>query len=186
MTEPAALEKTMTEAEVSLRLAMQYIAEGDVVGDISVSLDGAHVRCGGRAVFDVVSFLAERGWRKRGASDTWQGTYQNDCFSPKIEIGAKPGKGDVRIALRNGERLFVESKKIKGGRGGEYAAMHEAIGQLITGCPRGEIPVVAVPYCEESERRANDWLDGKENSRLREIGIRIALVHRDGCVTLKK
>ena len=60
--------------------------------------------------------MAERGWRKRGASDTWQDTYQNGCFSPKIEIGVKPGKGDVRIALRNGERLFVESKKIKGGK----------------------------------------------------------------------
>ena len=185
MTELAALEKTMTEAEVSLLLAMHYIAEGDVVGDVSVSLDGAHVRCGGRAVFDVVSFLAERGWRKCGASDAWQGTYQNDCFSPKIEIGTKPGKGDVRIALRNGERLFVESKKIKGGNSGEYAAMHEAIGQVMTGCPKDEIPVVAVPHNEKTENRANAWLND-ENGRLRAMGIRIALVPWEGKVTVEQ
>ena len=179
-------ETAMTEAEVSLLFAMHYISEGAVVGDVTVSLDGAHVRCGGRAVFDVVSFLAERGWRKCGASDTWQDTYQNSFFSSRITVCSKSGVGDVKVLFQNGECFHVESKKIKRGHGGEYAAMHEAIGQLITGCPRGEIPVVAVPYCEESERRANDWLDGKENSRLREIGIRIALVHRDGCVTLKK
>ena len=62
--------------------------------------------------------------------------------------------------------------------------MTEAIGQVMTGCPKDEIPVVAVPHNDQTEKLANAWLNDK-NGRLRAMGIRIALIHWKGKVEIK-
>ena len=89
--------------------------------------------------------------------------------------------GDVTITLNDGRILYIESKKFKSGSGGEYPAMREAIGQLMTGCPDDSniIPVVAVPYNEKSFTLANNWT---QNKRVRNAGIRFMLVHNDGVI----
>ena len=170
----------MTEPEVSLFTAMYYIQKGDVTEDVLVSLDGAHVSMLGRRHFDVVGFLREHGYERCDGADGWQGQYQHALYPPKIVISSKPGEGDVRITTKNGQRFFVESKKFKGGKSPERPAMHEAIGQLMTGESAKEwIPVVAVPYSEGSLALAERWC-GLEKIRM--AGIRFWLVCDDGQV----
>ena len=77
--------------------------------------------------------------------------------------------------------IFIESKKFRSGSGGEYPAMREAIGQLMTGCPDRPdvIPVVAVPYSTKSAELAQKW---SFNKRIRMAGIRFMLVQEDGSI----
>ena len=84
----------------------------------------------------------------------------------------------LRIAMkfiRDGKTLYIESKKFKHGSGGEYPAMREAIGQLMTGCPdeKNVIPVVAVPYSAKSKELAQKW---SSNERIRNANIHFMLV----------
>ena len=130
--------------------------------------------------FEIVEFLQKNGYIKcDGCNDKWQGEYRNINYSPRITISSKSGMGDVVVHLNHGKTLYIESKKFKSGSGGEYPAMREAIGQLMTGCPDNNIPVVAVPYNEKSETLAKQWLI---NSRMRNAGICFALVHDNGNV----
>lgn len=170
----------MQEPEVSLRIAMKYIQDGMTSKDVTVSIDGAHIKTKDTVHFDIESFMRENGYNKcDGEYNHWQGEYENSSFSPRIVISSKPGIGDVNIILNDGRTLFVESKKIKSGSGGEYPAMREAIGQLMTGCPDqpNVIPVVAVPYSVKSAERAREW---SSNARIRTAGIRFMLVHESG------
>ena len=100
-------------------------------------------------------------------------------LSNHIIISSKPGIGDVSILQTDGSTLFIESKKFKSGSGGEYPAMREAIGQLMTGCPDRPdvIPVVAVPYSPKSDELAQKW---SSNKRMHMAGIRFMLVHENG------
>ena len=85
----------------------------------------------------------------------------------------------MSITLNDGETLYIESKKFKSGSSGEYPAMREAIGQLMTGCPDATnvTPVVAVPYNEKSFTLANNW---SQNKRIINASIRFMLVHNNG------
>ena len=173
----------MQEPEVSLLIAMAYIRDGKTHSDVTVSIDGAHVGAKGTVRFDVIGFMREHGYRKCGVEDgRWQGTYENPAFSTRILISSEPGKGDVKILLEDGNVLYIESKKIRGGKGGEYPAMREAIGQLMTGCPNDTnmIPVVAVPHTVKSAELAKEW---SQKTRIRMAGIRFMLVREDGEIT---
>ena len=170
----------MQEPEVSLRIAIKYIQEGKTCSDITVSIDGAHIKTKDTIHFDIASFMLENGYIKcDGDSDRWQGTYQACGYIPHIVVSSKPGIGDMSISLNDGSTLFIESKKFKSGSGGEYPAMREAIGQLMTGCPDRPdvIPVVAVPYSAKSAELAQKW---SLSERMRMAGIRFMLVHEDG------
>ena len=174
----------MQEPEVSLRIAMHYIESGKTCVDVSVSIDGAHVRTKDVIHFDLPDFMRQNGYTKCDGDNTrWQGEYQADTSLPKIIVSSKPGIGDVAIALNDGRTLYVESKKFKSGSGGEYPAMREAIGQLMTGCPDDSnvIPVVAVPYSTQSASLAYDWAC---NTRIKTAGIRFILVREDGGIEL--
>ena len=174
----------MQEPEVSLRIAMHYIESGKTCVDVSVSIDGAHVKTKDVIHFDLPDFMRQNGYTKcDGDNSRWQGEYQADTSLPKIIVSSKPGIGDVAIALNDGRTLYVESKKFKSGSGGEYPAMREAIGQLMTGCPNDSnvIPVVAVPHSAKSESLAHDWVC---NTRIRTAGIRFILVREDGGIEL--
>lgn len=170
----------MTEPEVSLRIAMKYVQSGEACKNIIVSIDGAHIKTLNTVHFDIVDFMREHGYLKCDDNQTrWQGEYQKRCFATRIIVCSKSGIGDVTITLKNGKTLYIESKKFKSGSGGEYPAMREAIGQLMTGCPddKNTIPVVAVPYNAKSLELSRKW---SSNERIRNSGIRFMLVHNDG------
>ena len=170
----------MTEPEVSLRVAMHFIQSGETLANVSVSIDGAHIKTKDTTHFEIVAFLRKNGYIKcDGCNDKWQGEYQNISYSSRIIVSSKPGIGDVVVRLNHGETLYIESKKFKSGSGGEYPAMREAIGQLMTGCPDDNIPVVAVPYNDKSAELAERW---SCNSRICNAGIRFMLVHDDGAI----
>lgn len=172
----------MQEPEVSLRIAMKFIQEHKTYSDITVSIDGAHIKTKGTSHFDIVSFMRINGYEKYPSEEEqWQGIYQTSSDAPHIIISSKPGIGDVSILQPNGTTLFIESKKFRSGSGGEYPAMREAIGQLMTGCPDRPdvIPVVAVPYSTKSAELAQKW---SFNKRIRMAGIRFMLVQEDGSI----
>ena len=172
----------MQEPEVSLRIAMNYIQGEKTCANVSVSIDGAHVKTKETIHFDVEGFLRKNSYVKcDGTNDRWQGEYECSYSSHRIVVSSKPGVGDVTINQADGKTLFIESKKFKSGSGGEYPAMREAIGQLMTGCPDDPdvIPVVAVPYSAKSAELAQKWSASK---RIRMAGIRFMLVRDDGSI----
>ena len=167
---------------MSLRIAMHYIESGKTVDDVSVSIDGAHIKTKDTVHFNIASFMGEQGYVKcDGEDERWQGVYRSPNYHQRIIVSSKPGVGDVRIALKDGTYLYIESKKVKNGSGGEYPAMREAIGQLMTGCPdhSNVTPVVAVPYSIKSEELARKWCC---NERIRNAGIRFILVKDNGTI----
>ena len=175
----------MQEPEVSLRIAMAYIRDGKTHSDITVSIDGAHIKTKDIIHFDITAFMNKNGYLKCDDDDTrWHGAYQNSNYAPRIIVSSKPGVGDVVIYLTDGMTLYIESKKFRGGSNGEYPAMREAIGQLMTGCPDDPnvIPVAAVPFSTKSAELVQSWSD---NKRIRNAGIRFMLVHADGSVDFK-
>lgn len=175
----------MQEPEVSLLIAMRYIQEGKTHSDVTVSIDGAHVKTNDTIHFDVIAFMRKNGYTKCDSSSSrWQGTYQHSNYTSRIVVSSKPGVGDVVIALNNGKTLFIESKKFKNGSSGEYPAMREAIGQLMTSCPDDPdvIPVVAVPLSIKSFELAQIW---SANERIRRAGIHFMLVQGNGNIDFK-
>ena len=175
----------MQEPEVSLLIAMKYIRDGKVRNDIAVSIDGAHIKTNKTTHFDITTFMCKNGYVKcDGDSSRWQGTYQNPNYTPRIVVSSKSGVGDVVIVLKDGKILYIESKKFKNGNSGEYPAMREAIGQLMTSCPDDPnvIPVVAVPLSAKSAELAQTW---SANERIRRAGIHFMLVRDDGSIDFK-
>ena len=82
----------MQEAEVSLRVALYYIQHKLTNEDVTVSIDGAHIKTGEKIHFDIWSFLSDNGCKKiEGDSDRWQGKYQVFCCSEHIIITSEAG-----------------------------------------------------------------------------------------------
>ena len=175
----------MQEPEVSLRIAMAYIQDGKTHSDITVSIDGAHIKTKDTIHFDIAAFMKENDYVKCDSDYArWQGIYQNSSYAPRIIVSSKPGVGDVVIHLKDGTALFIESKKFKSGSGGDYPAMREAIGQLMTGCPDDPniVPVVAVPLSAKSAELARTW---SSNERIRKAGIHFMLISDNGSIDFK-
>lgn len=175
----------MQEPEVSLRIAMAYIQDGKTRSDVTVSIDGAHIKTKETIHFDIATFMNENGYVKCDRDYVrWQGAYQNSNYTPRIIVSSKPGLGDVIIHLKDGKTLFIESKKFKSGSGGEYPAMREAIGQLMTSCPDDPnmVPVVAVPLSIKSVELARTW---SSNERIRKAGIHFMLISNNGSIDFK-
>ena len=47
----------MTEPEVSLLIAMNYLQSGEACENITVSIDGAHIKTKDTVHFDIASFM---------------------------------------------------------------------------------------------------------------------------------
>lgn len=63
----------MTEVEVILRLALYYIKNGLTTENVTVSIDGAHVKTGNTVHFDIFGFMDTVGLRKVDAEpERWQ------------------------------------------------------------------------------------------------------------------
>ena len=137
----------MPEPEVSLRLAIHLIATGKAKSEVTVSIDGAHVKMGDKLHFEPVSFLASLGWRTEGIEPRWQALYRSKEHSASLRIHSQSGQGDVVANLHDGTVFFAESK---GGlldrsrSSDEYPILREAIGKLITLESVSENPSLAV------------------------------------------
>jgi hypothetical protein len=175
----------MQEAEVSLRVAIYYILNGLTDKDVTVSIDGAHVKTVDKVHFDIQSFLNDNNCIKIDEeSDRWQGTYQVENYTPHIIIVSRSGIGDVVVWLNDGRKLYVESKKGKENKSGqEYPLMREAIGQLMTSCvlTKEMVPAVAVPHSHKSYELAMRW---SAYPQIQQIGIRFLLVKPDGDIEI--
>ncbi|MBQ3514617.1 MAG: hypothetical protein IJA32_12635 [Lachnospiraceae bacterium] len=171
----------MTEAEVILRLAMYYIRNDYTKENVTVSIDGAHVKTGNMVHFNIFTFLKENGFQKiDNESERWQGEYFLVGSESRVIISSTPGNGDVNVKLTDGRIVYAECKKGKNDkRGQEYSLMREAIGQLMTGCDftKGVIPIVAVPYTDKSKELAERW---SKLTQIKNLGIKFALVCEDG------
>lgn len=135
----------MQEAEVSLKIAIYHIINGLTTHDITVSIDGAHIKIKDTIHFDICKFFEENHISKiSGRIDDYKGIYRIGGYDVKIIVTSTPGIGDVNVILNDGMNLYIESKKGKANKSGkEYPLMREAIGQLMTGCEleNGIIPV---------------------------------------------
>ena len=171
----------MQEAEVSLLIALYYIKQNQTDCNVTVSIDGAHIKTGNTVHFDIWGFIEQHGMKKTdGDMIRWQGEYSVNGYNQRIMISSVPGIGDVNIQLKDGRELYIESKKGKDNKQGqEYPLMREAIGQLMTGCPMRDrlIPVVAVPYSEKSNDLACRWSEYKQ---IKLVGIKFFLVKENG------
>ena len=171
----------MQEAEVSLYIALHYIRNGLTNETVKVSIDGAHVKTKDTVHFDIYQFLKENNCHKiDGNVDVWQGVYNVEGYTPKLEISSVPGIGDVNIQLLSGRQLWIESKKGRSNKSGqEYKLMREAIGQLMTNehVTQGVIPVVAVPYSEKSFALATKW---SQLEQIKKMGIQFFLIKENG------
>lgn len=171
----------MQEAEVSLRVALYYIKNGLTGNDVTISIDGAHVKTNDTIHFDIWQFLIDNDCIKvDGEADRWQGKYEVIGYDCNIVISSQPGIGDVNIWLNDGRKLYVESKKGRTNKASqEYPLMREAIGQLMTAEIFGDnvIPAVAVPYSEKSYELATRW---SEYPQIKLVGIKFVLVKDNG------
>ncbi len=172
----------MTEPEVSLLLAINYIQKHKTEKDVKVSIDGAHIKTGNQIHFNITGYLKSQGLQKIDNDLTrWQGIYEMEGYPSYIRISSTPGIGDVNIELLDGKILYVESKKGKSANksGQEYMLMREAIGQLMTGCEMSDsiIPVVAVPSTPKSKELALRW---SVLPQIEKVGIHFILVKEDG------
>lgn len=172
----------MSEAEVSLRLAVHLVTSGLAKSDVSVALDGAQVQIGQTQHFDVLGFLNSLGWLPEEGSVRWQCKYLNPSFPQCIVVHSQSGCGDVTATLASGEPLVVEAKKgtiAKCKASSEYRLLREALGQLLTlKAVRGnEVLAVAVPHGERFVSLAAQW---REAPLVKRSGIRILTVSQSG------
>lgn len=152
----------MSEPEVSLRLAIHLIATEKTKSDVTVSIDGAHVKILAKVHFDLVSFLASLGWHGADGSHRWQAIYRSHEHHASIRIHSQSGQGDVVAELEDGKTFFAESKggpleRSKSSK--EYPILREAIGQLLTleSVSRNPALAVAVPQSVKFSALAAQW-----------------------------
>ena len=127
----------MQEPEVSLRIAMHYIESGKTCADVTVSIDGAHVKTKDVVHFDLTDFMRQSGYMKcDGDNFRWQGTYQADPSLPKIIVSSKPGIGDVATAHRSPTAVFPSCQfqlnlfPLLRPNNGRVAMLHIVLGNL--------------------------------------------------------
>ncbi len=172
------------EAQVSLFLALWLIEQGIAQDTVSVSIDGAMVRVHGTEIFDPVSSLAERGWRREKLDRKWSGIYFSEQYDATIEIHSRPGEGDVSTVMPDGNRFIAECKKGKSApsrSNPEYPLIREALGQILTKESVGEndIHAIAVPSNLKSVQIAHRW---RRAPLVKRTGIKILTVDTEGNV----
>ena len=175
----------MSEPEVSVRLPINLIATGKTTSEVTVSIDGAHVKMGAKVHFELVPFLASIGWRADDVGPRWQAVYRSEEHDASIRIHSQSGQGDVVANLEDGTTFFAEAK---GGplerskSSDEYPILREALGQLLTLESVSQSPVlaVAVPHSAKFASLAERWRTAPLIVR---SGIRILTVAPSGEVS---
>lgn len=176
-------ETTMSEAEVSLRLAFHLLSCPIAAGTAVVAIDGAQARVHGQEVFPITEFLVSQGWEmsEQMGKNSWQGRYQRGPQT--LKVTAQSGRGDV-VAEVDVRRIRAECKKgpvIRKPGNPEYPLLREAIGQLMTveQVEPNDVLVVAVPQTTIFRNLVERW---RGRPMLHRTGIFFALVGRDGSV----
>jgi hypothetical protein len=175
----------ISEAEVALRLAEFILSLPHSGAMASVAIDGASINVGDPIVFDIGRFMAWTGWEQirepqfgRGART---GAYRRN--DKTIRVHSRPGEGDV-VATIDGRRVVAQCKKgplVRKTGGPEYALLTAALGQaLLFDVSADDIVVTAVPDTLVFRKLAEIW---RSRPLVRQAGIRIALVARDGAVS---
>ena len=172
----------MSEAEVSLRLAIHLVVSGRAQTDVVIALDGAQVKIGATQHFDVSGFLAPLGWLPEQPSARWQGKYRSNAYPHSLVIHSQSGVGDVTTTLSSGEPLVAEAKKgtlTRSESSSEYKLVREALGQLLTieRVPENAVLAIAVPHGERFIHLAQRW---REAPLIRRSNIRLLTVAQSG------
>lgn len=172
----------MSEAEVSLRLAIFLIVSELAASDVEVALDGAQIRLGDVQYFDVGQFLGKEGWRPEQDLPRWQCRYLLQSREFGLVVHSQSGKGDVTATLRSGQRLVVEAKKgtlTASSSSSEYPLVREALGQLLTleSVPQNALLAIAVPHGVRFIKLAERW---RTAPLVVQSGIRILTVAPTG------
>ncbi|EGR2435111.1 hypothetical protein AWJ09_12795 [Vibrio cholerae] len=175
----------MSEAEVTLRLAMYLIKSSYTNDDVICAIDGAQVKVGSTIIFPIVEFLNAEGWIGLEQDEKWQSKFINEEFSQGIIIHSASGEGDLVSNLTNGYTLRVESKKgpmVSKPGSKEYPLIREAIGQLMTVeyANEDDILAVAVPESPKFLDLARQWRD---RPLMKHAGIHIITVNRNNRIT---
>lgn len=176
--------KKMSEAEVSLRLAIYLISSGKAVTGVSAAIDGAQVKIGETVHFPICQFMDSQGWHCSDHTDRWQGSYYHPDHHWPIHIHSRSGIGDVTTTLHSGHTFIAESKKGSLGRSkssSEYPLLREAIGQLLTieSIPNEPYLAIAVPAGERFIELTKRWSTAP---LVRKVGIHFLTVSPDGDV----
>lgn len=181
------LDKTkMSEAEVSLRIAIFLIQRELVNEEVLVSIDGAQIKTGNTVHFDIDGFTSFIGMEKISDTEKWQTTYK--YIDKYIKIHSRPGEGDVVAILKNGKKILVESKKgdlIRKPGSKEYPLLREAIGQLMTleNITSNTEVYAAIPKSEKNVELVNRW---KEAPLVKKSNIGFILVDREQNLSIIK
>lgn len=178
-------EDRMSEAEVTLRLAIYLINGSYTKDDVICAIDGAQVRVGSTTIFPILEFLNTEGWVGLEQDKKWQCKFIHEDFSQCIIIHSSSGKGDLVSTLTSGHTLRVESKKgpmVSKQGSKEYPLIREAIGQLMTVeyADDDDILAVAVPESVKFLDLAVQWRD---RPLMKHAGIHIITVNRKNQIT---
>ncbi|MDK2912979.1 MAG: hypothetical protein PWR29_1936 [Methanolobus sp.] len=177
-------DATMSEAEVSINLALYLIRNELVSSDVWVAIDGAQIRTGNTLHFPIEDFMLENRCIMFETRKEWRGTYRVNNADFNIIIHSTPGKGDVVSKLISGTDLRVESKKgplMSDKSSKEYPLMREAIGQLMTIKEYNESDrlAIAVPNSDKFKKLSQKW---KNAPLIKKLSICFLLVGRNGKV----
>ncbi|EIM31141.1 hypothetical protein [Microvirga lotononidis] len=175
----------MPEAEVALRLAEFILSLPGSGAMASVAIDGASIKVGDAVIFDIGRFMAGTGWEPikepQVCRNAWTGAYRRG--DKTIRVHSRPGEGDV-VTTVDGCRIVAECKKgplIRKPGSPEYPLLTAALGQaLLFEVSADDVVVAAVPDTPVFRRLAEVW---RIRPLVRRVGIRIALVARDGVVS---
>ncbi len=173
----------MPEVEVMLRLAFYLLSLEDSADECTITPDCQHVESAGRAIFPLVEFLSQEGWKliEGRGNEPWEGMYTRD--GKRLIIIATPSHADVFIRID--KRLIrAECKKgplVKRPGSPERPIMHKLIGQLMMSkaIEPDEWLLAAVPNTERFRKLVASCRAG---DRLKPTGITFVLVGRDGSV----
>jgi hypothetical protein len=158
-------QEKMSEAEVSLRLALYLLRNDIVTSNISVAIDGAQIRTKDKFHFPLADFLKDNGLKRCQTGPGWYGSYSlGSTFS--IVIHSNPGQGDVVANVRSGHVLRVEAKKgtlSRSRSSSEYQLLREAFGQLMTieTDIENNLLAVAVPKSNKFDELARNVKTGR-------------------------
>ena len=174
----------MPEAEVSLRLAIDLLISKRASGNVSVAIDGAQIKIGGKIHFALQEFMFENGWHS-ASPDRWQNAYRHNEIQGIIEVHSRPGVGDVFATLADGSKFIAEAKKgplTRSKSSAEYPLLREALGQLLTieQLPEKASLAVAVPHSKKFAELAERW---RNAPLVKRAGIRILTVSQDWAVS---
>ncbi|ANY84897.1 hypothetical protein BB934_42435 (plasmid) [Microvirga ossetica] len=175
----------MPEAEVALRLAAFILSLPGSGAMASVGIDVASIKVGDAVDFDIGRFMAGTGWEPikepQVGRNAWTGAYRRG--DKTIRVHSRPGEGDV-VTQVNGRRIVAECTKgplvHKPGRA-EHSLLTTALGQaLLFDVSADDIVVAVVPESPVFRKLAETW---RSRPLVRQAGIQIALVARDGAVS---